>query len=121
MPLSKIQLDEIITKLHSYSSTPGDFIITLLASKDHTDDNTVHDINQNADKILGSLVRNPGTAIVAFQWAHKAAMRTYTDQIHTLVHDKTGLQFRAKHCTAQSLKDFEIMALAEVGHYASIG
>jgi hypothetical protein len=40
-------------------------------------------------------------------------MRIYADQICTLVEDKTGLRFNAKHCTAQSLKDFDILGLAE--------
>jgi hypothetical protein len=113
MSLSKIQLDEIIAKLHSYTSTPADLIVTLLGSKDHIDDDVVHNIHQNADKILASLARNPSTSVVAFQWAHETATNTYIDQIHALIKDKTGLWFSAKHCTAQSLKEFDIAGLAE--------
>jgi hypothetical protein len=40
-------------------------------------------------------------------------MRTYADQICTLVEDKTGIQFNAKCCMVQSLKDFDILGLAE--------
>jgi hypothetical protein len=40
-------------------------------------------------------------------------MGTYTDQICTLVEDKTGIRFNAKHCTVQSLKDFDILGPAE--------
>jgi hypothetical protein len=35
------------------------------------------------------------------------------DQIHALIKDKSGLRFSAKHCTAQSLKEFDIAGLAE--------
>jgi hypothetical protein len=70
-------------------------------------------IHRNADKILASLARNPSTSVVAFQWARETATNTYIDQIHALIKDKTGLRFSAKHCTAQSLKEFDIVGLAE--------
>jgi hypothetical protein len=111
--LSKIQLDEILTKLHSYTSTPVDLIVTLLGSKDHINNDAVHNIHRNADKILESLAQNHSTSVVAFQWAHETATKTYMNQIHVLIKDKTGLWFSTKHCTAQSLQEFDIVGLAE--------
>lgn len=91
MSLLKIQLDEILTKLHSYTSTPVHLIVTLLGSKDHINNDAVHNIYQNADKILASLAWNPSTSVVAFQWAHETATNTYMDQMNALIKDKTGL------------------------------
>ncbi|KAF8235588.1 hypothetical protein L208DRAFT_1256391 [Tricholoma matsutake] len=71
------------------------------------------DILQNADKILGTLAHNLTTSANAIHWAHEITMRTYADQICALVQVKTGLQFSAKHCTVQSLKDFDIIGVAE--------
>jgi hypothetical protein len=113
MPLSKLQLDEILMKLYSYALSPTDLIVTLLGSADYIDHDAVHDIHWNADNILESLAQNSGTSVDTIYWAHQTTMRTYTDQIRTLVEDKTGIQFNAKHCTVQSLKDFDILGLAE--------
>ena len=109
MPLSTVQLTEILGKLNSYGSTPADLIIALLEGVvDHVDYCDDH-ILQNADKMLGSLARNPRTSVDAIRWAHETTMRTYADQMCALVQVKTGLWFSTKHCTAQSLKDFDIM------------
>jgi hypothetical protein len=115
MPLSKLQLDEILMKLYSYTSSPADLIVTLLGSVDYIAHDAVHNIHRNADNILESLAQNPGTSVDTIHWAHQTTctMRTYTDQICTLVEDKTGIQFNAKCCTVQSLKDFDILGLAE--------
>jgi hypothetical protein len=113
MPLSKLQLDEILMKLYSYALSPTDLIVTLLGSADYIDHDAVHDIHWNADNILESSAQNSGTSVDTIYWAHQTTMRTYTDQIRTLVEDKTGIQFNAKHCTVQSLKDFDILGLAE--------
>lgn len=113
MSLLKIQLDEILTKLHSYTSTPVHLIVTLLGSKDHINNDAVHNIYQNADKILASLAWNPSTSVVAFQWAHETATNTYMDQMNALIKDKTGLWFSTKHCTTQSLKEFDMVGLVE--------
>jgi len=112
MCLSTVHLAEILGKLDSYGSTPADLIITLLEGVvDHVDyrDN----ILQNADKIFASLARNPPTSVDAIRWAHETTMRTYADQMRALVQVKTGLRFSAKHCTAQSLSDFDIMGVAK--------
>ena len=66
-----------------------------------------------ANKMLGCLACNPRTSVDAIHWAHETTMRTYADQMHALVQVKMGLGFSAKHCMAQSLKDFDIMGVAE--------
>ena len=113
MPLSKLQLDKILVKLNSYASSPADLIITLLGSADYIDHDAVHDIHWKTDKILESLAQNPVISVDVIHWVHQTTMRIYADQICTLVGDKTGLQFNAKNCTAQSLEDFDILGLAE--------
>jgi hypothetical protein len=113
MPLLKLQLDNILAKLDSYASSPADLIITLLGSADYIDHDAVHDIHRKTDKILESLAQNPGISTEVIHWAHQTTMRIYADQMHTLVGDKAGLRFNARNCTAQSLKDFDILGLAE--------
>jgi hypothetical protein len=91
MPLSKLQLDNILAKLDSYASSPADLIITLLGNADYIDHDAVHDIHQKTDKILESLAQNPGISADVIHWAHQMTMRIYANQIHTLVGDKAGL------------------------------
>ena len=90
MPLSTVQLTEILGKLNSYGSTLADLIIALLEGVvDHVD--YCNNILQNADKMLGSLARNPRTSVDAIRWAHETTMRTYADQMCALVQIKMGL------------------------------
>jgi hypothetical protein len=70
MPLSKLQLDEILMKLNSYTPSPADLIVTLLGSADYIDHDAVHDIHRKTDEILESLAQNPGTSVDAIHWAH---------------------------------------------------
>jgi hypothetical protein len=113
MPLSKTQFENVLEKLQSYSSSPFEFIITLLESTDYMDHDVLHDIHQNVDRILNNFARNPSCSPKAIHWAHETMMRTYSEQIRALVQKSTGLHFSAKHATTQKLKEFDILTISE--------
>ena len=79
MPLSKLQLDKILTKLDSHASSPADLIITLLGSADYIDHDAVHsDIHWKTDKILESLAQSPGISVDVIYWAHSISYRLFS-------------------------------------------
>src|SRR5215471_11242255 len=113
MPLSSQQLESILTKLDTYSSTPAELILSLLQSPDHVDHDAVHDIHHNTNQILESLAKNPGTSEESLRWAYETTKKTCELQICKLAEKHSGQQFSARHATAENLKDFDIHTLAE--------
>jgi hypothetical protein len=113
MPLSTIQLENLLALLNSYASTPTEFMISLLQSAEYMDHDAVHEVQDNVERILESLSENPGCSERTIHWAHGVTRKAYATQIQALVQKSMGLQFSAKRATAQKLKDFDILATAE--------
>lgn len=112
MPLSKQQLDFILSGIYQIQTTPAEFIVSLLRSEEHTDYNAVADIARRADEILESLRENEQARAKTLDWASKMTTKTYAEQIRALVQKNAGLQFSAHDTTSERLATFNIQELA---------
>jgi len=114
MPLPLPILRDILQDLRKCGSSASDFIISLLQCREPDVVAEVQLIADGFDGIMDEALKNPECTEVVCSWASKFIADECSDEIQTLVKDKSSLQIKAAEISLEKIQDLAIDKIGQI-------
>lgn len=112
MPLSSLELRQIIISLETYGSTPLEFFSSLLLDVELVELEAVQELQVNMSQLLDVMHKDPHTRSSTLEWAHAAVRVALADEVCKLAKKENGWHFNAAQATQTWLESFDVAAIA---------